>query len=125
MSPNLSVQLRPEQHPAPMVLAIANSNAHPKSRKPRRKATKNPLPPKGAMSLSQRIQAADEHWQELIEAHNKRLEDNSKANDLLMLAALSCFVHSLFDDKNLSGQVLIDFVSQLGKEKPTSQSIFS
>jgi hypothetical protein len=125
MSPSVSVQLRPEQPPAPVVAAIANSNAQERTRKPRRKAVKNPLPPREAMSLSQKIQAADEHWQELIEAYNKNQVEGSKGNELRMLAAFSCFVHAIFDNKDLCGQVLIDFVTQLGKEKPRSTSIFS
>lgn len=125
MSPSVAVQLRPEQPPVPVAAVIANNNAQEKPRKPRRKAAKNPLPPSEARNLSQKIQAADEHWQELIEAYNKSQVEESKSNDLIMLAAFSCFVHAMFDDKNLCGQVLIDFVTQLGKEKSRSNSIFS
>lgn len=124
MSPSVAVQLRPDQPVAPIVAVGANNNAQRKTRKPRRRAVKNPLPPGEARNLSQKIQAADEHWQEVVEAYNKRLADDSKANDLLMVAAFSCFVHSFFDDRDLCGKILIDFVNRLGKEK-SKANIFS
>jgi hypothetical protein len=122
MSPSVSVQLRQEHSVTPII--TANSNAQVKTRKPRRRAPKNPLPPLDVRDIAQKLQAADEHWQELIEAHNKRLQNNCKSNDLLMVAAFSCVVHSLFDDKDLCGRILTDFVTKLGKERSLTGNIF-
>lgn len=124
MSPSVAVQLRPDQPAAPIVAVGANSNAQEKPKKPRRRAARLPLPPRNAMNLSQNIQAADEHWQEVIEAYNKRLANNIKSDDLCLVAAFSCFVHSLFDDRDLCGKILVDFVTRLGNEK-SQTNIFS
>ena len=124
MSPSVSVQLRPDQPIAPIVAMGVNNNTR-KTLRPRRRAAKNQLPPEEVRNLSQKIQAADEHWQELIDAHNKRLADSSKANDLIMLAALACFIHAVVDDKNLCGQFLKDIDKQIRKEKSRSSKVLS
>ncbi len=121
MSPSVAVQLRAEAPVGPAYgfpfSASANSNKLPKAAKPRRRAVKDPLPPKEMRNLPQKIQAADEHWQDLIETHNKRLVDPSKTNDLVMLAAFSCFIHAVFEDKNLCGELLRSFDKQIKKDK--------
>ncbi len=101
----------------------ANGNAQTITRRPRRRAVRYPLPPGAGRTLAQKIQAADEHWQELIDASNKRLVERSAENDLIMFSALACFIHAIADDKNLCGQFLKDFDKQIRKEKHRSSEV--
>lgn len=113
-------------HPSAPVFAVgANGNAQTIMRRPRRRAVRNPLPPSAGRTLAQKIQVADEHWQELIDASNKRLVEPSTENDLIMFSALACFIHAIADDKNLCGQFLKDFDKQIRKEKSRSSEVLS
>jgi hypothetical protein len=105
-------------HPA------GNGNQQPIKRS-RRRFVRQPLPPKEVHNLSHRIQAADEHWQVMIEAQIKRQAEPSTTNDLLMFAALSCFIHSITEDKKLCGQFLKNIDKQLKNEKSQVNSSLS
>jgi cytochrome P450 len=128
MSPNVALKMQDDAHVggsrAFTFPQAGNSNVT-QIKKPRRRFVRQPLPPQNVRGLSQRIQAADEHWQELIEAQNKRQAVPSDASDLVMFAALSCFIHSLTEDKKLCGQFLKNFDKQLKEEKSQVFSSFS
>lgn len=116
MSPSAAVQMCPDQPVTPIFAIGANGNVQHKTQRPRRRVIKTPLPPKKVRSLAQNIQAADEHWQELVEAHDARNIAHTKESDLALLVAFSCFLHAMVDDRNLCGQMLNYFDQKLDGE---------
>ena len=72
-----------------------------------------PLPPRESCTLAQRLQAADEAWQDFIFAQ-KQLEDGeSIENSLTVFAAFSRFTHELVDDHELRTLLLKCFEQRL------------
>jgi hypothetical protein len=98
-----------------MFSAIGNSNT-PQTMKPRRKHARQPLPPIGRRSMAQRIQDADESWQDLWKANLLRDERQDKTDDAALLVAFSRVIHAVIDDRELCGQLLNYFDEKLESE---------
>lgn len=120
MSPSVAVKLSAEQS-APVAHGFAfgmtvNSNANKNPAKARRKQVRLPMPPREAQTLAQRIQAADEGWQDLWNANLIRSERQDRSDDAALLVAFFRVIHAVIDDRDLCGQLMNYFDEKLQSE---------
>lgn len=120
MSPSVATMRLLEETPGVSLKALAftkgDNNNSPRALKPRRKHIRLPQPPVGTGSVAQRIQEADESWQDLWSAHLLRNERQDRMDDAALLVAFSRVIHAVIEDRDLCGQLLIYFDEKLQNE---------
>ena len=72
-----------------------------------------PRPPREACSLAQRLQAADEAWNDFIFAQRQLHEEESIEDSMTAFTAFSRFAHELVDDYELRNLLLRFFEQRL------------
>lgn len=92
-----------------MTIYPANRNAAP---------TQLPLPPKGARSQHQRLQAADTAWAEFMAVVRDAAGRPSPVSGARRIAHLALFLSELVRDKSLQARILDDFERQMRDELP-------
>jgi hypothetical protein len=87
-------------------------------------ALRTPLPPQETRTFEQRLQAANEAWQDFIYAQEQNRDSRHDWNAMSALTTFSRFVHELVPDRHLRGCLLRHFEQQLqGTGAPSSEVV--